>query len=398
MLSLIVFLPLIGAAIVASINRENRHSAGWFALFFAFQTFVFSLSLLQSVGGGAPGFALEENFSWLPAMGVRYHLGADALSFMMVALTGLLSTVAIAASVESVKDRQPLFFSLLLMLQSGINGAFFAQDLVLFYIFWELMLVPLYFLIGMFGSKNRVYAAVKFFLFTFFGSMFMLVAVLYLSARAGTSDYPAILAKLASGELVLSPTEAMWIFLGFFIAFAIKVPLFPFHTWLPDAHTEAPTAGSVMLAGVLLKTGVYGMIRFCAPLWPLFPAAHHIQWIVETLAAVAIIYGALAAIAQTDMKRLVAYSSVSHMGFIMLGLFAFHEIAVEGAILQMVNHGLSTSGLFLCVGMLYDRRHTREMSEFGGLAANMKIYAALTMIMVLSSVGLPGLNGFVGEF
>jgi len=401
MLSLIIFLPLIGVLLILGLKPEQRQAIRWVAFAASMQAFMMSLTLLQGSGAGEfAGFAstmyLVEKHVWMPQYGVSYYLGVDGLSFLMVALTGLLTSLSILASFTAITKHEKTYYSLILLLQSGINGTFLALDLVLFYIFWEFMLIPLFFLIGMYGSKNRIAATVKFLLFTFAGSVFMLVAILYIIAKAGTSDITQLVDMVNAGTLVFTDREAFWLFLGLFVAFAIKVPMFPLHTWLPDAHTEAPTAGSVLLAGVLLKTGAYGIIRFCLPLFP--QAAHDLRVPILLLATVAIIQGALAAMAQTDLKRLVAYSSVSHMGFIMLGLFAFNEMAATGAMLQLLNHGISTSGLFLCVGMLYERRHTRELSEFGGIAARMKVYAALTMIMLLSSVGLPLLNGFVGEF
>jgi len=408
MLTVITFLPLLGALLVLLMPREQRANIRWVAFVFALLTLTQALPLLAHAthagGGEAGSYFLQEKRVWMGSLGVTYHLALDGLSYLMVLLTALLTVICIAASFAPMAghDREREYYLFLLALESGVIGTFLAVDLALFYVFWELMLIPLYFLIGLFGSKNRIHATVKFLLFTFAGSVFMLIAILYLYAKSGeaglspTTNLPELLQRIGSGALVFSPVESFYLFLGFFIAFAIKVPLFPLHTWLPDAHTEAPTAGSVMLAGVLLKTGVYGIVRFCLPLFP--EAAIALQPTILALSTIAIVYGALGAIAQSDMKRLVAYSSVSHMGFIVLGVFAFNEAGMTGALLQMLNHGISTSGLFLCVGMLYERRHTRDMAEYGGIAGQMKVFSVLTMLMLLSSVGLPGLNGFVGEF
>jgi NADH-quinone oxidoreductase subunit M len=379
--------------------------ARWMALLGAIVTALLSLRFLGPMTAmtGAAG-SLEEYAAffvreWIPEWGIRFSLGLDGLSGTLVLLTNFLVIVSILASWTAIERRQKEFYAFLLVLQTGILGTFLALDLFLFYIFWELMLVPLYLMIGIFGSGRRIYAAMKFFLYTMAGSVLMLLGIIALHFQAHIIE-PGLRTFGLPEFLRIAPQIPehlqMLIFFSFFLAFAIKVPLFPFHTWLPDAHTEAPTAGSIILAGVLLKTGVYGMMRFAIPLFPAVAATYADP--ISVLALIAIIYGALTAIVQKDMKRLVAYSSVSHMGFIVLGLFAFGTEAVTGAALQMVNHGISTGALFFCVGVLYERRHTRLLSEFGGLAYNMKIYTVLTVIVVLSSVGLPGLNGFVGEF
>lgn len=379
--------------------------ARWMALLGAGATALLSLRFLRPMNAMTTAAESVEDYAaffvreWIPEWGIRFTLGLDGLSGALCLLTNLLIIVSILASWTAIQKRQKEFYAALLVLQTGILGTFLSLDLFLFYIFWELMLIPLYLLIGIFGSGRRVYAAMKFFLYTFAGSMLMLIGILALHFQAhliepGLRTFGLVEFLRIAPEI---PEHLQFlIFFSFFIAFAIKVPLFPFHTWLPDAHTEAPTAGSIILAGVLLKTGVYGMMRFAIPLFPEVAAAYAGE--ISILAMIAIIYGALTAIVQKDMKRLVAYSSVSHMGFIVLGLFAFGTEAVTGAALQMISHGISTGALFFCVGVIYERRHTRLMSEFGGLAYNMKIYAVLTMIVVLSSVGLPGLNGFVGEF
>jgi NADH-quinone oxidoreductase subunit M len=341
-------------------------------------------------------FEVQRPWFSLSGMTVNYHLGIDGISLLLIELTLLLGPVVILSSWSAVKERVKEYHMFLLLLQTGMLGAFMALDLVLFYVFWELMLVPMYFLIGMWGGQRRVYAAIKFFLFTMTGSVLMLIAIIYLAylPRVQNFDLVAITLNLTANPL--RPGVQYLLFGAFALAFAIKVPMFPFHTWLPDAHVEAPTAGSVILAGVLLKMGTYGFIRFAMPLFPY--AVKELTPLISILAIIGIIYGALVAMAQSDVKKLVAYSSVSHLGFVMLGLFALTSTGVQGALLQMVNHGLSTGALFLLVGVIYERRHTRLISEFGGLSKSMPLYAAFFMVVTLSSVGLPGLNGFVGEF
>jgi len=403
-LTVIIFLPLAGALCLLTVNtRSERGKAAlrWGAFLFALADLIVSLLALVrfDLSPDAPSFQLFLRVPWIPAWGVSYEVGADGMSLLLVLLTNLLSALAILSSFSAIRKREKEYYILMLLLQTGILGTFLALDLFLFYVFWEFMLIPLYFLIGVWGSENRIYATMKFVIYTFAGSVLMLVGIILLYFRVrtlnggvGTFDYLVI----SQTDLGLGLRARIALFLAFLIAFAIKVPIFPLHTWLPDAHTEAPTAGSVILAGVLLKTGVYGILRFCIPLFP--EATLVVAPILVWLAIIGIMYGALTAMAQKDMKRLVAYSSVSHMGFVILGIFAFQQQAVRGGMLQMINHGISTGGLFLCVGMIYERRHTRLMSEFGGLALNLRRYAALTGIIVLSSLGLPGLNGFVGEF
>ncbi|MBM3334725.1 NADH-quinone oxidoreductase subunit M [Candidatus Sumerlaeota bacterium] len=402
-LTAIIFLPILGALWLLTVPaRDNRGGSvvRWGAFAISFADFMLSLLLAAQFDTSAdsPAFQFAAQVTWIPDWGVSYKVGVDGLSLSLVLLTNLLTALAILSSFTAIKDREREYYIFILLLQSGILGTFLALDLFLFYAFWELMLIPLYFLIGMWGSENRIYATMKFVLYTLAGSLLMLIGIIYIYykghiANGGvwTSDYSV----LAEANLNLGRVAEMLLFLAFLLAFAIKVPIFPLHTWLPDAHTEAPTAGSVILAGILLKTGLYGVLRFCFPLFPqaTVKAAPVLGW----LGAVGIVYGALTAFAQKDMKRLVAYSSISHMGFALVGIFALQDEAARGAMLQMINHGISTGGLFLCVGMIYERRHTRLMSEFGGLANNLKRCAALTVIIALSSLGLPGLNGFVGE-
>ncbi len=390
-----IFLPLAAGLVALALPGRLARMV---ALVGSILALLVSLRFVGGIASLPQSWIAAADMALLPALGVRLMLGMDGLSGSMVIMTNVLVVLSVLGSWTAIDKRQREFYFWLLMLQTGILGTFLALDLILFYIFWELMLVPLYFLIGIFGSARRIYATMKFFLYTFAGSVLMLLGILalYFEHRAATGIGSFALADLIAIGGGIDPRYANLIFGGFLIAFLIKVPLFPLHTWLPDAHTEAPTAGSVILAGVLLKTGVYGIMRFAIPIFP--QQSLEVAPLVIALAVIAIIYGALAAFAQSDIKRLVAYSSVSHMGFIVMGVFAFQQEAVVGATLQMINHGISTGGLFLCVGYLYERSHTRELAAFGGLAHNMKIYAVLTVILVLSSVGLPGLNGFIGEF
>ncbi len=395
------FLPMATALFIAFGQTGARESLSrWYALAGSLATLAISLGFWGGMTKDPAAYSAFVSNDWIPDFGITFTMGLDGLSGLMVILSNFLVVISILASWTAIRERAKEFYAFLLALQTGILGTFLALDLFLFYIFWELMLVPLYFLIGIFGSSNRIYATMKFFLYTMAGSVLMLIGILalhFLTApytANGVGTFSILELVKLTGKL---STEAQTlIFLSFFLAFAIKVPLFPLHTWLPDAHTEAPTAGSIILAGVLLKTGVYGLMRFAIPLFP--DVAREYSGMISTLALVAIVYGALAAFAQNDMKRLVAYSSVSHMGFIMLGLFSFNAQAATGAAFQMVSHGISTGALFFCVGVLYERRHTRALSEFGGLARSMTVYAVLTILVVLSSAGLPGMNGFVGEF
>jgi NADH-quinone oxidoreductase subunit M len=405
LLSILIFLPAIGALALLFLRSDDHEWIRRLAFAVSLAEFILSLWwLLRGVPLGSTGYSLEEIHKWI-ALGphgsatqtyINYHLGADGISLFLVILTTFLTVVSILCSWSSIQKRVKEFFIAILLLEVGVVGVFLSLDLFLFFLFWEVMLIPMYLLIGIWGHDRRIYAAVKFILYTMAGSILMLVGILWLYNATGTFDLPSIQQALQTGALVLPRGTETLLFLAFFVAFAIKVPLFPFHTWLPDAHVEAPTAGSVMLAGVLLKMGTYGMIRFCLPLFP--DASHRFAPAIAVLAIIGIIYGALVALVQPNLKKLVAYSSVSHLGFVVLGIFAFHQISMQGAVFQMLAHGISTGGLFLLVGMLYDRRHTFEMSQFGGLATPMPRLAAFFLFVALSSLGLPMLNGFVGEF
>jgi len=396
LLSVLVFLPMGGSLALLLLRGEDHTWIRRLALAISGAEFVLSLLLIRAFDSFEPGYQLEEARKWISSPPINYHIGIDGISLFLVLLTTLLTVISILASWNSIHERVKGFFVSLLVLEAGVIGVFVSLDLFLFFLFWEVMLIPMYFLIGIWGHERRIYAAVKFVLYTMFGSILMLLAILRLFNKTGSFDLTAIQALLQAGHLVLGLREQALLFGMFFLAFAIKVPLFPLHTWLPDAHTEAPTAGSIMLAGVLLKLGTYGMLRFCLPLFP--DAARGLAPLIATLAIVGILYGALVSMVQTDLKRLVAYSSVSHLGFVVLGIFAFDPTAAEGALYQMLNHGVSTGALFLLVGMLYDRRHTHEIAEFGGLATPMPVLAAFFLFVSLSSLGLPMLNGFVGEF
>jgi NADH-quinone oxidoreductase subunit M len=397
LLSLITFLP--GAAGIALLFVPRR-SAGVLrlvSLAVTVLTFACSLPLYFGFDADAIGYQFEENRRWMPTLGVAYHVGIDGISLLLVLLTTFLMPLALVSAWGSVEDRFKEFTATMLLLETGMLGVFVSLDLFLFYVFWEAMLVPMYFIIGIWGGPNRVYAAVKFILYTMVGSALMLVAILglYYQYGAATGRYTFDVPVLA--QYVMAPGLAQnLMFLAFALAFAIKVPLFPFHTWLPDAHVEAPTAGSVVLAGVLLKMGTYGFLRFCLPFFP--DASLSFGPLVFALAVIGVIYGAWVSTVQPDMKKLVAYSSVSHLGFVMLGIFTLNQQGLVGAIIQMVNHGLSTGALFLMVGMIYERRHSRLIADFGGLWRIVPAFSALFLVVALSSLGLPGLNGFVGEF
>ncbi|HEY0545935.1 MAG TPA: NADH-quinone oxidoreductase subunit M [Pyrinomonadaceae bacterium] len=399
LLTALILLPVVGAvlAIAHGVVRRSAKETDyrWIALLFSAATFALSLFLLGGDGGhAADGFNFVQNSEWINVIGARYHVGVDGISLWLVLLTTLLVPISIISSWHAVEKRQLSFYVFLLLLEGAMIGVFVSLDLLVFYLFFEASLVPMFFLIGIWGGERRIYAATKFFIYTTLGSLLMLVGIIALYYIYGSFDYVTILNAMS--RIKVAERTEFWLFLAFAFAFCIKVPLFPFHTWLPDAHTEAPTAGSVILAGVLLKMGTYGLLRFNLGLFP--DAARKFAPAIIVLAIIGIIYGALVAMVQPDVKRLVAYSSVSHMGFVVLGLFSFTEQGLQGALYQMLNHGVSTGALFLLVGMIYERRHTRQISDFGGLATSMPWFSAFFVITSLSSIGLPFLNGFVGEF
>jgi NADH-quinone oxidoreductase subunit M len=397
LLSVLIFFPAIGALALLLLRGDDHVWIRRLALTISIAEFLLSLLLIPGVQPGVAGYSMVEYYNWIANPPIHYHLGVDGISVFLIILTTFLTPISILASWSSISHRVKEFFVMLLMLEVGVVGVFVSLDLFLFFLFWEVMLIPMAFLIGIWGHERRIYAAIKFVLYTMAGSILMLVGIIWLYNLTGTFDLPKIQQLLQDGRFAsLTSQQEMLLFLAFFGAFAIKVPLFPLHTWLPDAHVEAPTAGSVMLAGVLLKMGTYGMIRFCLPLFP--NAAHRAAPWVATLAIIGIIYGALVSLVQPNLKKLVAYSSVSHLGFVVLGIFAFHNISMQGAVYQMLAHGISTGALFLLVGMLYDRRHTFEIKEYGGLATPMPKLAAFFLFIALASMGLPMLNGFVGEF
>ncbi len=395
-LTMLTFLPLAGGAVIVFCPRDNPKLMRWVALMASLLTFVLALKTFADFNPSQPGMQFGEDISWIDSPPIRYHLGVDGLSVLLILLTTFLTALSVLASWSSITQRVKEFHLFLLALETGMTGVFVSLDLFLFFIFWEAMLIPMYFLIGVWGHERRVYAAVKFILYTMAGSALMLVGILYLYNVTGTFDLPIILRELPNKWQALPRPAETLLFWAFFLAFAIKVPMFPLHTWLPDAHVEAPTAGSVILAGVLLKMGTYGMLRFCLPLFP--HASREFAPLISVVAIIGIIYGSLVAMVQPDLKKLVAYSSVAHLGFVVLGIFAFNMSGIEGAIYQMCNHGVSTGALFILVGMLYDRRHTRLISEFGGLGTALPVFSTFFMIVTLSSLGLPIMNGFVGEF
>jgi len=395
MLTLVTFIPLAGALLLLLFPRRDR-DIRLFALVVSLLEFVLSLHLPVHFQRGQTGFQYEISHPWISNPNIHYHMGVDGVSMWLVVLTTFLTPLCVLISWKSIHERVKEFFILLLVLQTALIGVFVALDLFLFYFFWEATLIPMALLIGMYGHGRRVYAAVKFFLYTMVASMFMLAAILWLYAKTGTFDFVSIQAAIANGQVEHFAGAATWLFLGFFLAFAVKVPLFPFHTWLPDAHVEAPTAGSVLLAGVLLKMGTYGMLRFNLGLFPAQSRSN--AWWIMVLALIGIVYGALVAMVQPNMKKLIAYSSISHLGFVVLGIFSFTQAGLDGATFVMLAHGVSTGALFMLAGILYERRHTYEIAEFGGLATPMPVYATFFLFIVLASLGLPLLNGFIGEF
>jgi NADH-quinone oxidoreductase subunit M len=399
-LTLVTFFPLLGFIVILFLKEEQKNLIRWVALITSLITLGLSIWVLAQFNPAVDTLQMEVNQPWIRFAGfeIGYHMGVDGLSILLVMLTTVLTPISIASTWRAIDERVKDFMAFFLLLEVAMLGVFLAQDLFLFFIFWEFTLVPMYFLIGIWGGPRRMYAALKFFLYTMAGSVLMLLAIVYLGLQAGNFSVPALVDMARNGTLLQNagPNTEMLLFLAFAAAFAIKVPMWPLHSWLPDAHVEAPTAGSIILAGVLLKMGTYGFLRFNIPLFP-NASTTAAPWIA-LLAVIGILYGAAVSYAQKDAKKLVAYSSVSHLGFVMLGLFALNEQGIQGAILQMVNHGISTGALFLAVGVIYERRHTRELDAFGGLWKIMPIYAAMTLVITLSSMGLPGLNGFVGEF
>jgi NADH-quinone oxidoreductase subunit M len=394
-LTILLLIPIIGAALLLLLPRRSNGALFFTAFVTATAAFAWSLAIFAAFDSNRGEMQLIERLSWMPAFGIAYIVGIDGISLFLLLLTTLLMPLAILAS-WTVTEKIKEYLVCMLLLETGMLGAFVALDLVLFYVFWEVMLVPMYFLIGVWGGARRVYAAIKFVVFTMAGSLLMLIAIIYFVTRYSQETQVVTFDLLRLYDFRLPLQEQMWLFLAFALSFSIKVPLFPLHTWLPDAHVEAPTAGSVILAAVLLKLGTYGFLRFALPLFPDAALASAPYFVA--LSVIGIVYGAAVAMMQTDIKKLVAYSSVSHLGFVMLGLFALNVHGLQGSIYQMLNHGLSTGALFLLVGMIYDRRHTRMIDEFGGLWKQVPVFSALLLLVTFSSIGLPGLNGFIGEF
>src|SRR5271157_1151948 len=403
-LSIILFTPLVGAILLMLVPKENNDAIRWIGNIFGILGFVVSLPLIPWFWAlkDRAGFQFVEGSpnNWIPSIGAGYVIGIDGISFLLIMLTTLLGAISILSSWSAIQDRVKEYYVWFLVLQTGMLGVFMANDMFLFFVFWEAMLVPMYLLIGIWGGPRKLYAAIKFFLYTLFGSVLMLLGILFLyfHHHTLTGVYTFSITELYVTAPKIAGPAAIWLFFAFFVGFAIKVPMFPFHTWLPDAHVEAPTAGSVILAGVLLKMGTYGLIRFSLPFFPAVSMTPWVRQLVIVLSLIAIIYGALVSLMQKDMKKLVAYSSVSHLGFCTLGIFALSPLGLSGSVIQQINHGISTGALFLIVGILYERRHTREISEYGGISNVMPVYATITMIMFLSSMGLPLLNGFIGEY
>jgi NADH-quinone oxidoreductase subunit M len=390
-LSTLIFLPVIGAAVILLIGRGQEKLARWVALVVSVVAFILSIPLFTTFDKTTHLMQFTEVHEWIPSWNITYFLGVDGISVLFILLSTLVTILCVLISWNSIKTKMKEFYIAILVMEGAMIGVFSSLDFFLFYLFWEAMLIPMYLLIGVWGGPNRIYAAIKFFLYTLVGSVLMLVGIIVLYSYAGqTFNILELMQKNYPYEM------QFWLFWAFFAAFAVKVPMFPMHTWLPDAHTEAPTAGSVILAAVLIKMGAYGFLRFSLPLFPDASKAMIVPML--TLSVIAIIYGAVVCLAQTDLKRLIAYSSVSHMGFVTLGIFALNVQGLEGGILQMINHGIVTGALFLSVGVIYDRTHSRQISDYGGLATVLPVYSAFFMVFTLASIGLPGMNGFIGEF
>jgi NADH-quinone oxidoreductase subunit M len=396
LLDLLIILPALGFIVTLLVPRKMDQTVRLLSLAFSLVTLVLSLGIAAGYQTGQKGLQFVTDIVWIGNPEIHWHVAIDGISIWLILLSTFLTPIAILVSWRHISDSVKEFYAFLLLLEFGLIGVFAAWDLFLFFVFWEVVLVPMYFLIGIWGHDRRIYAAVKFFLYTMAGSALMLVAIVFIYNRAGTFDYAAILDAFSSGRIVLSHSEETFLFLAFFVAFAIKVPIFPLHTWLPDAHVEAPTAGSLMLASVMLKMGTYGLVRFCLPMFPM-AARENAPWIV-VLAIIGIVYGALVAMVQPNMKKLVAYSSVSHLGFVVLGIFSFTQMGLDGAVYQMLNHGISTGALFVLVGFMYERRHSLAISDYGGVATVAPWLSTMFMITMLASIGLPTLNNFIGEF
>jgi len=395
-LTWIIFLPMLGILPLLIIGKTHKNALRWVALLTTTADFILSLFLVSGFKGGTSDFQFIEKLPWIKSVGIEYHVGVDGISILLILLTTFISVISIASTWTAITEKVKGFMISFLILETGMLGVFLALDLFLFYVFWEVMLLPMYFLIGIWGGQRRIYAAIKFIIYTMVGSLLMLLAIiaLYFLNYQYTGIYTFDLTVMM--DLPIMASTQLWLFGAFALAFAIKVPMFPFHTWLPDAHVEAPTAGSIILAGVLLKMGTYGFVRFCLPMFP--HAVYQFMPLISILALIGILYGGLVSAVQKDVKSLVAFSSVAHLGFVMLGMFALNTQGLSGSILQMVNHGISTGALFMLVGMIYERRHTRLIEDFGGIAHVMPVFATAFMIIALSSIGLPGTNGFVGEF
>lgn len=398
LIPLMILIPLVGGILLLFVNKEKVNLIKYLGLLFSTIAFVISLIIYFDFDTSSPEFQFIYRYSWIENLNISFFVGIDGMSLLLVLLTTFITPLTLISSWSSIKHKVKEFTFFMLLLEVGMLGVFVALDMFLFYVFWEAMLIPMYFIIGIWGGKERIYASIKFFIYTMAGSLLMLVAIIWLGVYASevTGYFTTDLLSLYTIAPDIAKNIQNWMFLAFAVSFAIKVPLFPFHTWLPDAHVQAPTAGSVILAGVLLKMGTYGLLRFNLPLFP--DASLNYAGLISVLAVIGIIYGALVAMVQTDMKKLVAYSSVSHLGFVVLGIFAMNEEAIQGAIIQMINHGLSTGALFLLVGIIYERTHTREIADYGGIAKIVPFYAFALLFASLSSVGLPGLNGFIGEF